>query len=131
MKHFLPLIVLVLTPCCAAAGDIERIWLTHKTNDPSRIVVNWMTGEPGDSVVRFGLTAEYGEMVRVDGSTTLKHRVRSCQCPLSLAALDCDDQFCPLAFAAAISRRNVSGSFSSGCHLAQRLSACRGVKWAL
>ncbi len=73
MKHVLPLIVLTLAPCCAAAEDIERIWLTHKTNDPSKIVVNWMSDESGDSVVRFGLTAEYEETVRVDESTTMHH----------------------------------------------------------
>ena len=32
-----------------------------------------MTDEPGDSVVRFGLTAKYGEEVRIDESTTLHH----------------------------------------------------------
>lgn len=73
MKSLLPLTVLVFAAQSASAGDIERIWLTHKTNDPSKIVVNWMSDEPGDSVVRFGLTAKYGEAVRVDESTTLHH----------------------------------------------------------
>jgi hypothetical protein len=35
---------------------ITRIWLTHTTNDPSKIVVNWMSDGAGDSIVRFGLT---------------------------------------------------------------------------
>lgn len=73
MKSLLPLIVLVFSAQSTAAGDIERIWLTHKTNDPSKIVVNWTSAEPGDSVVHFGLTAQYGETVRVDKSTTLHH----------------------------------------------------------
>jgi hypothetical protein len=53
--------------------QITRIWLIHKTNDPSKIVINWMTAEPGDSVVRYGQTSEYGETVRIDESTTLHH----------------------------------------------------------
>lgn len=73
MKHVLPLILLILAQQCVLAEDIERIWLTHRTNDPSKIVVNWMTDEPGDSVVRFGLTADYGETVRIDESTMLHH----------------------------------------------------------
>ena len=64
--------LLCLCPSLAQA-EITRIWLTHKTNDPSKIAVNWMTEEPGDSVVRYGLTAEYGETVRIDEKTTLHH----------------------------------------------------------
>ncbi len=68
------LTLLLLAPQLAAAGEITRIWLTHKTNDPSKIVVNWTSNEPGDSVVRFGLTPEYGETVRIDENTIL-HQV--------------------------------------------------------
>lgn len=70
---FLILLLFLTEPQVASGDEIERIWLTHKTNDPSKIVVNWMTDEPGDSVVRFGLTAEYGEKVRIDENTTLHH----------------------------------------------------------
>lgn len=66
-------LILTLVPMVAEAAEIERIWLTHKTNDPSKIVVNWRTDEPGDSVVRYGLSKEYGETVRIDESTTLHH----------------------------------------------------------
>src|SRR5690606_5196652 len=72
-KSLLPLIVGIFVAQSTAAGDIDRIWLTHKTNDPSKIVMNWTSDEPGDSVVRFGLSPEYGETVRVDESTTLHH----------------------------------------------------------
>ncbi|MCA9118369.1 MAG: metallophosphoesterase, partial [Planctomycetaceae bacterium] len=57
----------------AVAAEIDRIWLTHKSHDSSRIVVNWATDEPGNSVVHFGLTKEYGGTVRIDESTTLHH----------------------------------------------------------
>jgi hypothetical protein len=65
MKSLLPLIALLFATQSLTASDITRIWLTHKTNDPSKIVVSWMTDEPGDSVVRFGLTGEY-EMVLIE-----------------------------------------------------------------
>jgi hypothetical protein len=73
MRIAVSLLLLALAPHLAGAAEIERIWLTHKTNDPSKIVVNWMTDEPGDSVVRFGLTADYEETVRIDENTTLHH----------------------------------------------------------
>lgn len=73
MRYALFLMLAVL-PQIAGAAEIERIWLTHKTNAPSKIVVNWMSDDPGDSVVRFGLTDGYGETVRVDKNTTL-HQV--------------------------------------------------------
>lgn len=69
----LTLFLFVLLPPAAMAEEITRIWLTHKTNDPGRIVVNWMTDEPGNSIVRFGLTKEYDHDVRGDQNTTLHH----------------------------------------------------------
>lgn len=67
------LLFAIAPPFTVAAGEITRIWLTHKTNDPSKIVVNWMTDEPGSSVVGFGLTTEYEQEVRIDEKTTLHH----------------------------------------------------------
>jgi len=57
----------------AARAQVERVWLTHRTNDPSRLVVNWTTKEPGDSMVRYGRTSEYAQMVRIDEATELHH----------------------------------------------------------
>jgi hypothetical protein len=54
-------------------AQVQRIWLTHRSHDPGRIVVNWTTERPGDTVVRFGPTPEYGRTVRIDESTTLHH----------------------------------------------------------
>ncbi len=56
-----------------AAPAITKIWLSHRTHDPSRIVINWLSDEPGDSVVQFGLTSEYGQTVRVKGNNHLHH----------------------------------------------------------
>ena len=57
----------------SAQAQVERIWLTYRSNDPSKIVVNWTTKTPGDSKVRFGLTKDYGQQVVVPGKTTLHH----------------------------------------------------------
>ncbi|MEX1028121.1 MAG: metallophosphoesterase [Candidatus Paceibacterota bacterium] len=73
MKYLVSLLLLTIAPQITVAADITRIWLTHKSNDPSKIVVNWMTDEPGDSVVQFGLSSEYSETVRVDEDVTLHH----------------------------------------------------------
>ena len=72
MKPFLALLLLLPTHHLAAA-EIERIWLTHKTHDPTRIVVNWETDKPGDSIVYFGRTNQYAGEVQVDENTTLHH----------------------------------------------------------
>lgn len=72
LRHALLLLLLGLWPV-AASAQVERVWLTHRSDDPSRIVVSWMTKQPGDSVVRFGPTDRYGQEVRIDGHTTLHH----------------------------------------------------------
>jgi hypothetical protein len=55
-----------------ALGQVERIWLTHRTNGPNRIVVGWTTKAASESVVRFGMT-KYGREARVAGTRTLHH----------------------------------------------------------
>lgn len=57
----------------SAFGQVERVWLTHRSNDPSKLVVNWQTGKPGNSVVRYGLTKDYGQIVSVEENVTLHH----------------------------------------------------------
>jgi hypothetical protein len=52
---------------------ITSIWLTHRTNDPSRIVVSWLSDQPGDATVQFGLNGQYGQTVHVNENTTLHH----------------------------------------------------------
>ena len=86
MKHFHPLLRLLVAALPLAVlnaeesptnkannSEIERIWLGHRSHDPGRLVVNWMTKEPGDSIVRFGRTADYGHVVRVANETTIHH----------------------------------------------------------
>ena len=56
-----------------APAQVERIWLTYRTNDPSKIVVNWTTKTPGDSKVSFGPTKDHGKELRVAENVTLHH----------------------------------------------------------
>jgi hypothetical protein len=56
-----------------APGEIGPIWLTHKTNTPSKLCVNWLTTEAANSVVRFGPTSEVNESVRTEDLVTLHH----------------------------------------------------------
>lgn len=57
----------------ANAAPIESIWLSHTSNDPSHLVVNWETAAPGNSIVEFGLTSAYGQRVAVDENVTRHH----------------------------------------------------------
>ncbi len=59
--------------CSTAFGQVQRVWLTHGSNDAGKITVNWTTKEPGDSLVRYGLTDQYDGEVRIDGKRALHH----------------------------------------------------------
>lgn len=73
MRTLLILICACFVPHSVSAAEIERIWLTHKSNQPDKIVVNWLTEQPGDSVVSFGLSPEAMENVQLKEATTLHH----------------------------------------------------------
>ncbi|MEO6740774.1 MAG: metallophosphoesterase [Chthoniobacteraceae bacterium] len=73
MKNLLLSIALLHAQFGANAAEIDRIWLTHQTNDPSKLVVNWETAAPGDSVVEFGTAPSLGERVATAESVTLHH----------------------------------------------------------
>lgn len=55
------------------AAPIERTWLTHASNQPDRIVVNWETATPGPSVVEYGLTEALGQQVQTETPVSLHH----------------------------------------------------------
>lgn len=73
MKYLVLFLCLNLLPPTVSADEIQRIWLTHKSNQPDKIVVNWLTALPGDSVVRYGLNPETMETIRIDEDATLHH----------------------------------------------------------
>ncbi|MBW3625636.1 MAG: hypothetical protein KY468_19760, partial [Armatimonadetes bacterium] len=56
-----------------ASAPIERVWLTHRTNDPRALVVNWESAKPGASVVRYGRTRNLDRTARVDGHAIHQH----------------------------------------------------------
>ncbi len=55
------------------AAPIKRIWLSHMTEDPSELVVNWETETPTPSVVEFGEGPGLGERVEKEGLSTRHH----------------------------------------------------------
>lgn len=56
-----------------ASAEVKRVWLTHQSPDPSKIVVSWQTSEPGPSLVEFGTSPALGQSASVEGSRTLHH----------------------------------------------------------
>ncbi|MDF1756015.1 MAG: metallophosphoesterase [Verrucomicrobiales bacterium] len=73
-SRFLLFIITAALPVSISyGGGIERIWLTHATNDPSKIVINWETDQPGNSLVEFGTTIELGQSASSDDPVTLHH----------------------------------------------------------
>jgi hypothetical protein len=57
----------------AFPAPIERIWLTHATNDPSKIVINWETDAPSDSLVDFGLSEALIQRISAADKVALHH----------------------------------------------------------
>ncbi|NLT70129.1 MAG: hypothetical protein GXX91_05475 [Verrucomicrobiaceae bacterium] len=76
MRRFPPFLLFFI-PLLPVAGlhaaPIERIWLTHGANDPSRITVNWETENPGPSLVEYGTDGTLGREVGSAESVTLHH----------------------------------------------------------
>lgn len=58
MHPMKPLLLFLFAAATLSAAPIERIWLTHASNDPSKIVVNWETDTPANSVVEYGTAAD-------------------------------------------------------------------------
>lgn len=64
----------ILFALTASAAPIERLWLTHASNDPSRIVINWETDTPNDSVVEYGTASDaLNQSVISEEKVTLHH----------------------------------------------------------
>jgi len=63
----------LLLTTTAFAAPIERIWLTHASNDPSKIVINWETAEPSHSAVEFGASEVFDHYKSDSWPVTLHH----------------------------------------------------------
>lgn len=57
----------------ASGTPITRIWLTHKTSEPTRLMVNWESKEAGPSRVEYGPSEALGKSESATDSTTLHH----------------------------------------------------------
>lgn len=64
---------LTLFASTLTAAPIERIWLSHTSNEPNQLVVNWETEGAGNSVVEFGTTDALGQKVVNDEKVTRHH----------------------------------------------------------
>lgn len=67
------LVTLLLSASTVFAAPVERIWLTHATNDPGKIVINWETDQPADSVVEYGLSESLGKTMISEKKVLLHH----------------------------------------------------------
>lgn len=54
-------------------AQVERVWLTHGSPDPGKLVVSWTTKTPSESIVRYGTTPDYQRQQQVPGTRTLHH----------------------------------------------------------
>jgi hypothetical protein len=66
-------ILLYLFTACTVHAQVERVWLTYQSTDPSHLVVNWETSKPASSIVNYGRTAKYDRVASVEGAATLHH----------------------------------------------------------
>lgn len=66
-------LLFLLAVSLASAAPIERIWLTHATNDPSKIVVNWETDTAANSVVEYDTSAALSRRAASEDKVTLHH----------------------------------------------------------
>ncbi|MCU0914451.1 MAG: hypothetical protein MUC88_07820 [Planctomycetes bacterium] len=73
MRRILAVAACLLLEVGTAHARVERIWLSHKSTDPSRVVVNWETSEPGNSIVHYGTTPATEQTCTVEESVTLHH----------------------------------------------------------
>ena len=54
-------------------AEIPRVWLTHQSDDPNKVVVNWETAQPEPSILQYGESHGTCSAVSVEGLTTLHH----------------------------------------------------------
>ncbi len=74
----LSLLILLLIPMEFIIGaelneSIKTIWLTRKSNDPDKVMVNWLSSQSGASVVLFGQTPQCTQRAEMTGERKLHH----------------------------------------------------------
>lgn len=73
MLRFVAIGVYLLVEASVSPAQIERIWLTHKSEDSRHVVVNWETSQPGNSVVRYGTAPTLEHTRAIEEHVTLHH----------------------------------------------------------
>lgn len=54
-------------------SKINHVWLTHKSNDPSRLVINWYSENPGSAHVRYQFGNEQAQQITINENSQLHH----------------------------------------------------------
>ena len=67
------LLLIALASLTVTAAPIQRLWLTHATTDPAKIVIIWETETPANSIVEYGNDSSLGKKVSSDEKVTLHH----------------------------------------------------------
>ena len=67
------IVCLALIATNAKEPSVDQLLLGHRSHDPGKLMVNWISKEPGESIVRFGRTDEYGHEVRIADDTMMHH----------------------------------------------------------
>lgn len=73
MKTILVILLTIISVPAVSQAEITRLWLSHRTNDPSKIVVNWESSQPGNSVVRFAAGLQPLQTIEVAENVSLHH----------------------------------------------------------
>ena len=73
MKTIIPVLYFLLISTATAFGQIETVWMTHKTHTPDKIVISWLSNKPGNSIVRYGSSTDYDHKVAVNENVRLHH----------------------------------------------------------
>lgn len=73
MKPLLALLLCVTSLQAQSSPAIETIWLSFQQSEPTHITVNWQTSQPGNSIVKFGISEALGSTEAKEESVTLHH----------------------------------------------------------
>ena len=73
MRRLILLVPFLLWAAPSDSAEITRIWLTHRSNNPGQIVINWMTPQPGNSVVDYALDRAASTTIGIDEEACLHH----------------------------------------------------------
>ncbi len=74
MNTYFASIIIVILNFNNATAQIRQVWMTHRSHQPDKIVISWLSEDPGNSIVRYG-TSPACENFSVNEDNTLLHHV--------------------------------------------------------